>query len=279
MPNSPFSLRLWGARGVQLDGEERGEGSPIVLLHGLTSTRRYVVMGSSGLERSGRRVIAYDARGHGQSSPAASPADYTYELLAADLLAVLDQLELERAAIAGASMGAHTATRFALAHPERVASLGLITPAYDPDTYDQPAKLAGWDALAEGLRHGGVEGFVGAYDFDSVPQHWRDTVEKVVRQRLSLQIHPLALADALRAVPRSRPFESWEQLAGLKVPTLVVSSRDEADPTHPLAVGEHYAATIPGAKLAVERPGSSPIAWQGGQLSRLLVELTAENCM
>jgi pimeloyl-ACP methyl ester carboxylesterase len=155
---------------VRLDGEERGEGPPIVLLHGLTSTRRYVVMGSSGLERSGRRAIAYDARGHGQSSPAASPADYTYELLAADLLAVLDQLELERAVIAGASMGAHTAIRFVLAHPERVASLGLITPAYDPDTYDQPAKLAGWDALAEGLRHEGVEGFVSA----SLARHGRE---------------------------------------------------------------------------------------------------------
>lgn len=279
MPSSPTPLRLQGAAGVQLDGEERGEGPPIVLLHGLTSTRRYVVMGSSGVERSGRRAIAYDARGHGQSSPATSPADYTYELLAADLLAVLDQLELERATIAGASMGAHTAVRFALAHPERVAGLGLITPAYDPDTYDQTAKLAGWDALAEGLRHGGIEGFVAAYDFDAVPDSWRDTVEKVVRQRLSLQAHPLALADALQAVPRSRPFESWEQLAGLRAPTLVVASRDEADPTHPLAVGERYAAGIPGAELAVERPGSSPIAWQGGRLSRLLVELSTYICM
>lgn len=275
MPNSPTPLRLQGAAGVRLDGEERGEGTPIVLLHGLTATRRYVVMGSSGLERSGRRAIAYDARGHGQSGPACSPKDYTYELLVDDLLAVLDQLGLQRAAIAGASMGAHTAIRFALEHPERVGGLGLITPAYDPDTYNQPAKLADWDALAEGLRNGGVEGFVHAYDFDAVPDRWRDTVEKVVRQRLSLQAHPLALADALQAIPRSRPFEGWEQLAGLKAPTLVVASRDESDPTHPLALGERYAATIPGAELAVEQSGHSPIAWQGGQLSRLLVQLTA----
>jgi hypothetical protein len=52
----------------------------------------------------------------------------------------------------------------------------------------------------------------------------------------------------------------------------VVGSRDEADPGHPLAVGERYADAIPGAKLVVEQDGS-PIAWQGGALSRVLVEL------
>ena len=53
--------------GVTLEGDETGEGIPVVLLHGLTATRRYVVMGSRALERSGHRVIAYDARGHGRS--------------------------------------------------------------------------------------------------------------------------------------------------------------------------------------------------------------------
>ncbi|MBV9309349.1 MAG: alpha/beta fold hydrolase, partial [Solirubrobacterales bacterium] len=56
--------------GVSLAGEEQGEGAPVILLHGLTATRRYVVMGSRALERSGFRVIAYDARGHGRSAPA-----------------------------------------------------------------------------------------------------------------------------------------------------------------------------------------------------------------
>jgi pimeloyl-ACP methyl ester carboxylesterase len=68
-----------------------------------------------------------------------------------------------------------------------------------------------------------------------------------------------------------------EQLAGLDLPTLVVASRDEADPGHPMAVGERYARAIPGARLVVEEPGPparSPIAWQGGALSRLIAELT-----
>ncbi len=192
--------------GVRLSGEQAGAGLPIVLMHGLTATRRYLLMGSRALERSGHRVIAYDARGHGHSSPAPAPEAYTYELLASDLRAVLDQLEIERAVLAGASMGAHTALGFALEQPERVLALGLITPAFDPDAHGEDS-YASWDKLAQGLRAGGVEGFVDAYDLDLVPERFRETVTKVLRQRLSAHDHPLAVADALQAVPRSRPFE------------------------------------------------------------------------
>jgi pimeloyl-ACP methyl ester carboxylesterase len=258
---------------VRLAGEERGEGVPIVLLHGLTATRRYVVMGSRVLERSGHRVVAYDARGHGHSSPAPAASEYTYELLAGDLHAVLDELGIERAALAGASMGAQTALRFTLDHPERVLALGLITPAFDPEAPVGPDAYAGWDALAHGLREGGVEGFVEASDLDAVPPRFRDTVETVSRQRLSAHDHPLAVADALEAVPRSRPFAAWEDLARVEAPTVVVASRDEADPSHPLATAERYAAAIDDATLVLEEPDRSPIAWQGGQLSKVLVDL------
>src|SRR5947199_3604613 len=94
--------------GVRLAVQDDGDGVPVVLLHGLTATRRYVVMGSRALERSGHRVVAYDARGHGRSSPAGDPNSYGYEDLALDLEAVMDGLGIERAVLAGASMGAHT---------------------------------------------------------------------------------------------------------------------------------------------------------------------------
>jgi pimeloyl-ACP methyl ester carboxylesterase len=273
------------ADGVELAGEELGparptdrpgEGAPIVLLHGLTATRRYVVMGSRTLERSGFRVIGYDARGHGRSSAASDPTAYDYEDLARDLEDVLDALGLKRAILAGASMGAHTALRFALRNPTRVAGLGLITPSFDPERPPDAETLANWDALAKGLRERGVEGFVDAYDFSALPGGWRDTVERVVRQRLAAHEHPEAVADALEVVPRSRPFERIADLADVEAPTVVVASRDEADPDHPLAVGERYARTIPAARLVVEDSGPdlrSPIAWQGGQLSRVLAEL------
>src|SRR5262249_15002206 len=150
--------------GVTLAGEEAGEGPPIVLLHGLTATRRHVVMGSRLLERSGHRVIAYDARGHGHSTPAEDPTEYGYPRLASDLETVLDALELPRATLAGASMGAHTALRFGLEYPERASALAVITPAYDPSARasDEDARR---ERLAHGLREGGAEGFLAAYDF------------------------------------------------------------------------------------------------------------------
>ncbi|HTC60605.1 MAG TPA: alpha/beta hydrolase [Solirubrobacteraceae bacterium] len=263
---------------VRLSAEQAGGGTPIVLLHGLTATRRYVVMGSKALERSGHRTIAYDARGHGHSSPPLTNDAYTYELLAEDLRAVLDRLEIDQAVLAGASMGAQTALHFALRLPERVFALGLITPAFDPDVHGEPGSYESWDRLAQGLREGGVEGFVAAYDLDSVPERFRETVAAVLRQRLASHDHPLAVADALQAIPRSRPFDSWEELRSIEIPTVVVASRDEPDPTHPLATGERYADTIPGAKLVVEDAGPpvrSPIAWQGGQLSRVLAALAS----
>jgi pimeloyl-ACP methyl ester carboxylesterase len=255
--------------GQLLAAEQQGAGPAVVGLHGLTATRRYVLMGSRMLERAGRRVVLYDARGHGASAPAPG-ADYSYAALSADLQAVVDALEIERAVLVGASMGAHTAIRFALEHPQRVAGLALVTPGYDPLRF--PGELDRWDALARGLREGGIDGFIAAYDLDSVPVGWRETVERVIRQRLAAHEHPQAVADALAAVPRSRPFDGWSSLAALAIPTLVVGSRDEADPGHPLALARAYADAIPGARLVVEEPGRSPIAWQGGQLTKLLLD-------
>jgi 3-oxoadipate enol-lactonase len=256
--------------GVQLDGEEAGEGIPVVLLHGLTATRRYVVMGSKNLERSGHRVVMYDARGHGKSGPG---PEYTYAALADDLLAVLDDRGIDRAVLAGASMGAHTLVRFALEHPERAAALIAITPAFDPDVNDRD--WARWAALARGLREGGVDGFVAAYGEPRVPERFRDGVKLVLRQRLSAHEHPEAVADALEQVPRSHAFESWPDLDRLDLPVTVVASLDEADPEHPYAVGQRYAEAIPGARLLSEEPGKSPLAWQGGQLSKVIADTAA----
>ena len=114
-----------------------------------------------------------------------------------------------------------------------------------------------WDALARGLREGGVDGFVAAYGLDRVPEAWRETVERVIRQRLAAHEHPQAVADALAAVPRSRPFDAWASLAALEAPTLVVGSRDEADPGHPLAIAQRLRAGDP-RRAAGRRGAGAP---------------------
>lgn len=257
------------ADGVMLAGEERGTGAPVALLHGLTATRRYVVMGSRALERSDHRVVAYDARAHGQSD---GGGDYSYARLAKDLLAVLDDRGIESATLAGASMGAHTITRFALDHPERVRSLVIMTPAFAPD---RDPGLERWDRLANGLKDGGVDGFVHAYGTPNVREKWLETIDRVLHQRLSAHAHLDALAEALKAVPRSRPFEAWDDLKAIQAPTIIVASRDEVDPEHPYEIGERYAETIPNARLVSEDEGDSPLAWQGAQVSKLIAEAAA----
>lgn len=263
--------------GVTLALSDEGEGPAVVLLHGLTASRRYVVMGSRSLQRSGHRVVAYDARGHGASSPAPAPADYTYADLSADLVAVLDALEIQRAVVAGVSMGAHTCLRLALELPERVAGLVAITPAFDPVEYSDAQRLARWDALSDALRSGGTEGFAEAFGVQRIPQAWRANVGRALRQRMAVHEHPEAVADALRAVPRSAPFGDLHALEQIECPALVIGSRDEADPGHPLEIAQRYAELLPGARFAVEEDGSSPLAWQGGRVSKLVAEVVVRS--
>lgn len=265
-----FEVPLPG--GGRLAGEIVGAGATIVLLHGVTATRRYIVQGSRHLERHGHRVVAYDARGHGQSSPAPSPDAYGYGDLIGDLERLLDDLELERVVLAGSSMGAATALAFALEHPDRVDALVQITPSSRGPPSANADELAAWDRLARGLREGGVEGFLAVYD-PPVADRWREAVTTATRQRLEAHRDLDAVADAIEVVPRSPVWDGGlDALGSLTAPTLVVGSRDESDPGHPLAAAQAYAEVIPQVELAVEEEGEAPLAWQGARLSQTIAE-------
>jgi len=260
----------------RLRGEVTGEGPPVVLCHGITATRRYVLHGSKALPRAGYRVVAYDARGHGESDPAPVGEGYGYRRLVADLERVVDsQVGEDRFLLAGHSMGAHTAIAYALRHPERLAGLALVGPVYTGSI--EPDSLGYWEGLAAALERGGVDGFV-AYigERQGIDSRWRESVLRFTRERLLAQRHPRALVEALREVPRSRPFDSLEELAAIEAPALVVASNDDADPGHPYASAAAYAEALPGARLVSEAEGESPLAWQGGKLSRALADFYAE---
>ena len=271
----PFEVDRGG--GLVLAGEASGEGAPIVLAHGLTATRRNVVQGSRHLLGRGWRLVGYDARGHGDSSPAPDPTAYEYGDLSADLEAVLDGAGLDRAVVAGSSMGAATAVRFALDHAERVAALVLITPAYREPGQLGPEGLAHWDRLAATLDAGDVEAFVEASGAGELPERWREPARLATRQRIERHRHLDAVARALHVVPRSRPFSGLEELERLDVPVLVVGTRDEADPGHPLATADEYVRRLPRGELVVEDPGDTPLAWQGARLSRAIGDFLASS--
>jgi pimeloyl-ACP methyl ester carboxylesterase len=259
----------------RLRGEVAGEGTPVVLCHGVTATRRYVLHGSRALEHAGHTVVSYDARGHGESDPAPAGQGYGYPELVGDLEAVVAATVGEaRFLLAGHSMGAHTAVAYALRHRERLAGLVAIGPVYGGVA--AAGSRAYWDGLASALETGGVEAFVDYIDREQgIDPAWRDPVLRFSRERMGRHRHPEAVVEALRQVSRSRPFGSLEELASLALPTLVVASRDGPDPGHPRAVAEAYAEALPEARLAIEPEGSSPLAWQGGRLSREIAGFAA----
>lgn len=268
----PFTV---GAAPV-LRGESAGEGPAVVLCHGITATRRYVLHGSKALARAGYEVFTYDGRGHGESDPAPAGEGYGYPQLVGDLERVVEaQVGDGRFFLGGHSMGAHTAIAYALRHPERVAGVALIGPVYTGAI--EPSSLEYWDGLAAALEAGGVDGFVAYIDRNQgIDPRWRDSVLRFTRERLLAQRHPEALAVALREVTRSRPFGSLDELGSLQAPTLVVASNDDADPGHPYEAAAAYAGALPNARLLSEAEGESPLAWQGGKLSRALAGFYAE---
>ena len=134
-----------------------GEGPPIVLLHGVTATRRYLVHGSNALPRRGYRLISYDARGHGESGPAPDGQSYDYPALCADLGRIIDEHTDQAPVLAGHSMGCHTAAAFALSAPEAVAAVVLIGPVTNGEP-PSDQRLAHWDRLADGMEGEGSRG-------------------------------------------------------------------------------------------------------------------------
>jgi pimeloyl-ACP methyl ester carboxylesterase len=256
-------------------GEAVGEGPPVVLCHGITATRRYVLHGSRALERAGHTVVSFDARGHGESDPAPPGQGYGYPEMTADLEAVVAARVGEGPfVLAGHSMGAHTAVAYALRHPRRLAGLVVIGPVFTGTIGEET--LDYWDGLAAALEQGGVDGFVSYVARNQgAAAGWSETVLRFTSARMALHSHPGALVDALRQVPRSRPFESMGDLERIDSPALVVASGDEADPGHPYDAAVAYAERLPRATLVSEGEGESPLAWQGGRLSREIAAFCA----
>jgi pimeloyl-ACP methyl ester carboxylesterase len=115
-----FSVRVEGAT---LAGERRGEGAPLVMLHGMAGCRRDWDRLVAALPAD-PATLRYDLRGFGESVSDDIPYSH-----AEDLVALFDAQEIDRAPLLGLSMGGGVALNFALSHPERVSHLVLISPA------------------------------------------------------------------------------------------------------------------------------------------------------
>jgi pimeloyl-ACP methyl ester carboxylesterase len=199
---------------------DEGEGEPIVLVHGFGSNKEVNWVRPSWtttLTTAGRRVIALDNRGHGESTKLYEPADYHMDLMAEDVRALLDHLDIGRADVMGYSMGARITAFLAYMHPDRVRSIilgglgiKLVEGAGLPDS------------IAEALEAPSIDDVT-----DPVGHMFRSFAEQTKSDRR-------ALAACIRG---SRQVLTRDQVATIQAPALVaVGTKDPiAGKPQPLA--------------------------------------------
>src|ERR1700757_2672763 len=110
---------------VEIAYLDEGEGAPILLVHGFASTKNVnwvYPTWVSDLRKNGRRVIALDNRGHGESAKLYDPEEYSIPMMASDVVALMDHLDIARADVMGYSLGARMAAWLGLNQPERLRS-------------------------------------------------------------------------------------------------------------------------------------------------------------
>ena len=198
------------ADGVRIAYDDVGEGEPIVLVHGFASDRRRNWRDPGwydALVDAGRRVVALDCRGHGESGKPHDPAAYGHETMAEDVVRLLDHLSIETADVMGYSMGGAITTQLLAEHPDRFNA-----------------------AVVAGVGSGVVEGLAGtdrvadAREADDV-----EDVDTDVGRRFRLFAEGsdndlLALAAVMRA--RDAPADA-ERLAEASLPVLVVAGTED----------------------------------------------------
>ena len=142
--------------GIDIHYREAGEGFPVVLVHGFTGNSRNWALTVPAL-RERFRTLSVDLRGHGLSAKPTGEGDYTADLMASDVRALLGQLGISECYLVGHSMGGMVAQTFILAHPEIVRALVLVDTAAElPKTVLQAERVRERERLIEIARKYGM---------------------------------------------------------------------------------------------------------------------------
>jgi pimeloyl-ACP methyl ester carboxylesterase len=196
---------------VEIAYLDQGEGEPIVLVHGFASTKNVnwvYPAWVSELTKAGRRVIALDNRGHGESAKLYDPAAYRIPIMAGDVAALMDHLKIERADIMGYSLGGRMTAWLARYQPQRLRSailggigIGLIEGGGPGENVADALEAASIDEVT-----------------DPVGRTFRAFADQTHSDRL-------ALAACMRG---SRGLMTREEAGGIAVPVLIaVGTVDE----------------------------------------------------
>lgn len=202
-----------------------------MLLHGFTGAADVWTMPLAGAG-SAVTVVAPDLLGHGRTFATDDPARYAIHNAAADLIEILNHLDIERIVLHGYSMGGRLALFIALRFPERVAALslesaspGLATPV------ERAARVAVDEELAQRITNDGVESFVDYWETTPLFRHQAESVPDIVRYRqrtIRLSQRAAGLAASLRGMGTGSQPSLWEQLGTLRIPVQFMSGQWDA---------------------------------------------------
>ena len=221
--------------GLEIAYELAGDGTPIVLIHGFASDRVQNWKGPGwfdALTGAGHRVIAIDCRGHGESDKVYEPERYTNDLMASDVVAVMDSESIATADVMGYSMGGMIAIHLVLGHAERVRKLvvGGVGETYLHDRSTDP-RIAETAAALEVDDKSRIT--------NPLTKGFREFADQSGKDRL-------ALAACMRG---KRPNHAPHELAQTLRPVLVVCGENDtlSGPSEPLAASfsNGRAVTVP----------------------------------
>lgn len=229
--------------------EHPGTGPTVVGVHGLSSSRATEDVGRyfdwSPITAAGRRLVRYDARGHGRSTGPTIPEDYAWPRLADDLLAILDAVSPNEPVDAfGVSMGVGTLLHAAIKQPGRFRRLALVIP---PTAWETRAgQAANYRQTASVVRDHGIAGLMAAAA--SVPPlpileagGWSATSPDISESLLPAVM--LGAADS--------DFPNPETVTTIQQPVLLRPWT--ADPSHPVATSERLQELLPHSVLEIQR--------------------------
>ncbi len=236
---------------------ERGEGTPVVFIHGNWSTSSWW---GPVLERlnPGLRGIAYDMRGRGKTE--GPDNDYTMPEMAADLRAFCDGLGLDRFHLVGHSLGSAVAMQFTLENPERVLTLTCVSPAWVdgmPAAYNIPAAQI---AIKNDRALFG----------QALKAQAPTTPDDDFWQHLLSEAHEQRIEAALRNLPALIDWKPGDKLRETGVPTLVISG--QLDVLTGGANADRAAAALGAPHIVMPGVGHSPIVEAPDEFITLLAE-------
>jgi 3-oxoadipate enol-lactonase len=248
---------------IEIAYDDTGSGPAVLLIHGYPFNRSMWAEQVSALADS-HRVVTLDLRGHGESE--SSTGASTMKLMAEDVAALMDELQIDRAVIGGLSMGGYVALAFYQLFPERVEKLLLADTRAQADTEEGKATRA---AQVQQILTDGMTGIVNAMLPKLLSPETVSKQPEIVKRVRDMMMHtsPEGAVGALRGMAERE--DQIGRLSQINVPTLIVVGKE--DPITPVADSQKMHELIAGSQLVViENASHVSNIEQPGQFNRAL---------